>query len=274
MTTERCIANQWLSRACQLFRDFTTRANVLMFTEIATHSDTKFGDVIAITSKTLNVNLSECLIRQNVAIDETADIFKQHYTRAISQTAERWYDDKFFRNDIEEKCTVQSPRSFSLLKNLVQNTKDYPEMNYKTKVLDWKERNERSLKDNEEENFVSEDDCLPVQTSDEIKSKLTNLESSIKDDALETNKEYYRIAFQPNKVPSREKPIFLAAGNDLAQYFKKSQLTVDSPAEKVVCDIKKLHEDWIPKGYTETEPLTEVITTNFNFKQSMNEDIR
>ena len=47
MSTERCCAEEWSSRACKLFKEYTSQANALLFMESETHTDTKLGDLIA-----------------------------------------------------------------------------------------------------------------------------------------------------------------------------------------------------------------------------------
>ncbi|CAO1430695.1 unnamed protein product [Diamesa serratosioi] len=275
MTTKRCRADQWSTRACKLFRDYAMEANALLFLERATHSDIQFGDLIAVISKTSNINMSDKLIKENVGIAETADIFLKHYTGSISHTAERWNDDKSSRNDVKEITTVQNSRSFIVRKGFEQNNRElYQNMNYEKKVLDWKERNQRSLENCELESIVSEPISITVQASNEIKTNHTNLEISMKNKCFESKKDYYRIAFQPDKDHPQQKPIFLAAGSNVSQFINNSRSAVDSPVENEVDTFSKIHEEWIPKGFNEPEPLTEEISTNIKFQHTINENIR
>ena len=276
MSSERCRGDEWSSRACKLFKDLTKQANALLFVESATHSDIKLGNVIAIISKTSNINLTQKLIQENVAITEQADTFVLHFTRLISHS-ERWNDDKTCVKNIEELAPVQKLEMFSgLRKSQVQKEYFCTEMNYNMKVMDWKERNQKTLEECETENTASETISIPVQASNEIKTNVANPERSMKNLSIESKVDSNRIIFHSQKGP-QQKPVFLAAGTDVGQYIEHSRFAVDRPTATVKAiaeNYSKIHEEWIPKEFQIEEPVKEVISPKFDIQQGINEDIR
>ncbi|CAO1420896.1 unnamed protein product [Diamesa tonsa] len=260
MSPERCRADEWSSRACKLFKEITSQASALLFVESTTHSGTKLGDLIAITSKTSNINMSDKLIQENVAIAEQDDIFMQHFARLSLSSADRWNDDKTSVKCIGISATAQKLGVISgLYKGLLQNH-DSIEMNYNMKVLDWKERNQRTLENWEQESIDSETISIPVRASNEIKTDVADLESSMKNHSIKSEVNFNRAYSRSSVVQPPQKPVFLAAGCDIGQYFKDSRSTGKSRAAtiKPTIDYPKIHEEWIPKGFTNPEPVMEV----------------
>lgn len=252
MSTERCCAEEWSSRACKLFKEYTSQANALLFMESETHTDTKLGDLIAITSKTSNINLSQKLTQENVAIAVQAkDKFLQHLARVISRSAERWNDDKTSLKYIEETADVPMLGTFSgLRKSIVQNDERCKEMNYNMKVLDWKEKNKRTLNDFDKESIFSERISIPVQASDNVNTQVENLNQSMKNNSIERKIKFDNIVFKIKDIRAPENPVFFPAGSDLQQYYMNTCSTINQPAtiaKLSVKDVSKIHDEWIPK---------------------------
>lgn len=217
MSSERCRADEWSSRACILFRNTVLLAKALLFVESGTLSDAKLGDLIVYTSKTSNIKMSQKLIQENVAITEQDDTLELHFTRLSLKSADRWNDDK-----TRVTATADKPGVISGLSKGLMQKNDNLEMNYNMKVLDWKERNQRTLEDCEHESMVIELNSIRVEVSNEIKTEFADPES-FTNQTIKPKVEYSGTVIHSSMTLQPQTPVFLAAGCDIGQYIKRSR---------------------------------------------------